>query len=107
MVFGIAIPTSLYIFMKCFLHLFHRFVILQYTCSILCTDKESVGVNFTQTCVRIEMWRGKGVEKIHLARFWIQCGIKCVKIIDRNSWCEYFIAEMMLEESTHTVLSEA
>ena len=40
------------------------------------------------------------------AEFWIRHRMKCVKVRDHNPWCEY-IAEMMLKESSHTVLSEA
>ena len=40
----------------------------------------------------VEMWRGKGAGIIHLA--------------DSMEY-EYSIADMVLEESTHTVLSEA
>ena len=39
----------------------------------------------------------------YLAGFRIQCGMKCMKIIDCNLWREYFAAEMVLE-ATHTVL---
>ena len=61
-------------------------------------SQESVSVNF-DLCV--EMWKEKGVGKNS------QCGMKCVKIIDHNLWCEYSVAEIVVEESTYTVLSEA
>ena len=31
----------------------------------------------------------------------------CNAVCENNTWYEYSIAEMVLEESTHTVLSEA
>ena len=49
--------------------------------------------------VYVQMWKGKGVGKIHLADWNAVC--------ENNPWYEYSISDMVLEESTHTVLSEA
>ena len=50
------------------------------------------------------MWRGKDFGKNTSGRASDPTGTE-VHENDHNQWCEYFVADMALEESTHTVIS--
>ena len=49
--------------------------------------------------MHVEMWRGKGVGNIHMTGFldpvWNE-------VCDHNPWCEYSVAEIVLEGSSYT-----